>query len=205
MILPKIATDIVNHSLSSHPSPLLPPNSEVHHTASTTASTIRHQDSFSDFYEAYAEYDSILRDDRTNNELATNSQSTAANSLTTRKRDIILCYSIFVVTSVVTAIMNAAITIFGMGVGVGLILGDTIRGSASTTISSASRGVVNTTAVATSTTTTSHSLGETSVVVVRPATPHCRAAIRRIPHSRTAPQTTPIMARSSSSSIMPAQ
>lgn len=88
-----------------------------------------------------------------------------------RKRDIFICHIILVVTSLITAVMNAAITIFGMGVGVGLILGDAIRGD--------SVGVHMMTS-ATTASIQGSSPSEDRIVMVRPATPHCRAAIRRI-------------------------
>lgn len=98
-----------------------------------------------------------------------------------RKRDILLCHILLIITSLITAIMNAAITIFGMGVGVGLILGDTLR---STTATAGSNRRVdpmptgghlhsNHTNYSQSDATTNR------VVVVRPASAHCRATIRR--------------------------
>jgi hypothetical protein len=93
----------------------------------------------------------------------------------TRKRDLILCQSIFLITSLVTAIMNCAITIFGMGIGVGLILGDTLR-------STSRFGDVDTTPTTTPHVNANVTMAEEStVVVVRPATADCRAVIRRVP------------------------
>lgn len=102
----------------------------------------------------------------------------------TRKRDLILCQSIFLITSLVTAIMNCAITIFGMGIGVGLILGDTLRTPSRFPTNLSGSGDVDTTS-----STTAHGNGngnteESTVVIVRPATSDCRAVIRRVPRSR---------------------
>lgn len=103
-----------------------------------------------------------------------------------RRRDVLLGYSLLIATSLATAVLNAAITIFGMGVGVGLILGDTMRDFPSTTRTTST----NTTATATTTTrtpTNSHvpSLSssdndEGEDVQVYPSTPTCRATVQRI-------------------------
>ena len=97
-------------------------------------------------------------------------------------------------------IMNAAITIFGLGVGVGLILGDSLRSPTVThggTSAAFSSSDGNTTAAAAAASTVS--------VVVRPATPSCRATIRRTHVSRI--QEAPTMSLSSNGNThqLPAQ
>lgn len=174
-------------SLYSHSNSnvVLSQSSFGHRTPSS--SSIRHEESFSDFHEAYAEYESIGGD---------NTQGTTLNSQPerrTRKRDLLLCHSLLIITSVITAIMNAAITIFGMGVGVGLILGDTIRGSS---LSARVGAVSNSTSAATNGQPSEHE----TVLVVQPATPNCRATIRRVP---TRPPPPPHFSRTAST--MPAQ
>ena len=102
-----------------------------------------------------------------------------------RRRDVLLGYSLLIATSLATAVLNAAITIFGMGVGVGLILGDTMRDFPSTTRTTST----NTTATATTTTTPANSNvsslsssdnDEGEDVQVYPSTPTCRATVQRI-------------------------
>jgi len=97
-----------------------------------------------------------------------------------RRRDVLLGYSLLIATSLATAVLNAAITIFGMGVGVGLILGDTMRDFPSTVRTTST----NTTATATSTTSTSTASSDNDEgeedVQVYPSTPTCRATVQRI-------------------------
>lgn len=160
----------------------------------SSPSSIRPQDSLSDFHEAYIEHDILS---------ASNPREPSDTSSATRrrKRDLLLCHFFLVVTSLVTAVMNAAITIFGMGVGVGLILGDAIRG---TNQDPNLDGVNNNSASASDTNTTT--IDET-VVLVQSETPNCRSTIRRIQgreaHSSPAQWRSNVAA--TSTSIMPAQ
>ena len=97
-------------------------------------------------------------------------------------------------------VMNAAITIFGLGVGVGLILGDSLRSP------SVTHGGTSATAFTSSdSNTTSAAAASTVSVVVRPATPSCRATIRRTHVSRI--QEAPTMSLSSNGNThqLPAQ
>ncbi len=137
-------------------------SSSDHQTSSLSSTCIRHEESFSEFHEADTEDDSITR--RTN------------------KQDWLICHSIRFLTSVVvSAIMNAAITIFGMGVGVGLILGDAIRERSRIPVNLQFDHNVN---------NTTPPSDDTTVVVVRPATPDCRTTIRRVSTRPILPETT---------------
>ena len=132
-----------------------------------------------------------------------------------RRRDVLLGYSLLVATSLATAVLNAAITIFGMGVGVGLILGDTMRDfpSAMRTTST------NTTATATTTTTANNNNNNMSSsssssngdegedTQVYPSTPTCRATVQRISSRSSSQVVLPTIQQQSQQrlSTMPAQ
>jgi hypothetical protein len=74
---------------------------------------------------------------------------------------------------IVKPIMNAAVTIFGLGIGVGLILGDSWRGT--TTMTNATPNATATASLV------EEDMGGTanSTTTTSPATPTCRATIRR--------------------------
>jgi hypothetical protein len=105
-----------------------------------------------------------------------------------RRRDVLLGYSLLVATSLATAVLNAAITIFGMGVGVGLILGDTMRDfpsamrttSTNTTATTTTTTANNNNNMSSSSSSSSSDSDEGEDTQVYPSTPTCRATVQRI-------------------------
>jgi hypothetical protein len=121
-----------------------------------------------------------------------------------RKRDVLLGYSLLIITSLATAVVNAAITIFGMGVGVGLILGETMRDFPA--ISSSTSTASSTSASATNSSLDNDDEGHD--VQVYPASPSCRATVQRISTRRTRDPSVPMPQQQQqrhSLSTMPAQ
>ena len=114
-------------------------------------------------------------------------------SVRIRKRDILVCHILLVVTSLVTAVMNTAITIFAMGVGIGLILGDTLRPAASAQSAGLVAGISSVVAVS----TIQHS---SEMEVVRRASATCRTTVRRY---STTPATPALLQASEGDDFMP--
>ena len=133
------------------------------------------------------------------------SQSEITTTESVPKRQVIFIKSLQVVAQVLSlvfraieTIMNAAITIFGLGVGVGLILGDSLRSpDQAQAVFATSDNNTNLTASA------GAAASSTVSVVVRPATPSCRATIRRSRLHRV--QEAPSVGLANGNSHLPAQ
>jgi len=136
-----------------------------------------------------------------------------------RKRDLLLGYSLLFVTSLATAVLNAAITIFGMGLGLGLILGETMRDDTNSTTTGTSGSSSTLPSMVSSSLNRSdendNDDDEGEDVEIYPSTPTCRATVQRISTRRSSsstrsttttstPRRQPI-ALVSSSMTMPAQ